>query len=62
MIATASTLFQTSPIPNTIPYLILGYVIIGGVGLGYVLSLMFRQRKLRRDLVVLDRLLEDDQD
>ncbi len=62
MIAIASTLFQTSPIPDTIPYLILGYIIIGGVGLGYVLSLVLRQHRLKRDLVVLERLLEDDRD
>lgn len=62
MIAIPSILFQTSPVPDTIPYLILGYVIIGGVGLGYALSLVLRQRRLKRDLVMLERLLEDDQD
>jgi hypothetical protein len=45
--------------PDTIPYLILGYVIIGGVGLGYVISLVIRQRKLRHELDVLERLLDD---
>ncbi len=60
MSALSSILFQTSAVPNTIPYLILGYVIIGGVGLGYVLSLVLRQRSLKRDLAMLERLLEDE--
>jgi hypothetical protein len=51
---------QPDPTPDTIPYLILGYVIIGGVGLAYVLSLVIRQRRLKHDLDVLERLLEDE--
>jgi hypothetical protein len=46
--------------PDTVSYLILGYVIIGVVGLGYVVSLVFRQRNLRRDLDVLEQLDKDD--
>jgi hypothetical protein len=53
---------QPDAIPDTIPYLILGYVIIGGVGLAYVLSLVYRQRRLKHDLDVLERLMDDDQD
>ena len=54
-------LFQT-PTPNTIGYLIVGYVIIGGIGLLYVLSLVLRQRALRRDLEVIARLhLDNDE-
>lgn len=45
--------------PDTVPYLILGYVIIGVVGLGYVLTLVLRQRNLRRDLEMLERLDQD---
>jgi len=52
---------QTDPTPNTIPYLILGYVIIGSVGLAYVLSLVIRQSRLKHDLDVLERLLEEDE-
>ncbi|MBN1312898.1 MAG: hypothetical protein JXB30_15900 [Anaerolineae bacterium] len=46
--------------PDTVPYLILGYVIIGGVGLVYVLSLAIRQRRLKHDMDVLEQLLEDE--
>ncbi len=54
-------LFQT-PTPNTVSYLIVGYVIIGGIGLLYVLSLLLRQRALRRDLEVIERLhLDNDE-
>jgi hypothetical protein len=46
--------------PNTVDYLILGYVIICGVGLGYVLSMWLRQRNLKRDLEVIERLQNSD--
>ncbi len=62
MISGTVILFLLDAIPNTIPYLILGYAIIGGVGLGYVVSLLLRQRRLRRDLLALEHLLEDEQD
>lgn len=52
-------LFQ-APTPNTVSYLILGYVIMGGIGLVYVLSLLWRQRNLRRDLDVIERLHSDE--
>ena len=48
--------------PNTVNYLILGYVIICGVGLGYVLSMWLRQRNLKRDLEVIERLQNGDED
>ena len=54
-----ATIFQ-NPTPNTISYLILGYVIIGAVGLGYVITLLIRQNNLRRDLEMLKRLQEED--
>ena len=47
--------------PNTIAYLILGYVIICGIGLGYTLSLWYRQRSLKRDLDVIERLQRSDE-
>lgn len=63
MLPVLSILSQPDPTPpDTIPYLILGYVIMGGIGLVYVLSLALRQRKLKRDLDVLERLLSDDKD
>jgi hypothetical protein len=53
-------LIQDGP-PDTVNYLILGYVIIAVVGLGYVLTLVLRQRNLRRDLDMLDKLDKDDE-
>jgi hypothetical protein len=47
--------------PDTISYLIVGYAIIGGIGLLYVLSLLLRQRSLKRDLDVIERLYLDDE-
>ena len=52
-------LIQDEP-PDTIPYLILGYVIIATVGLGYIITLVVRQRNLRRDLDMLERLEKDE--
>jgi hypothetical protein len=52
-------LFQT-PTPDTTSYLIIGYVIIGAIGLGYVISLVMRQRSLKRDLDVIDVLRQDE--
>lgn len=46
--------------PDTLGYLILGYVIIGTVGLGYILTLLLRQRNLRRELDTLSKLQQDD--
>ncbi len=48
--------------PDTVSYLILGYVIIGVVGLGYVVTLLWRQRNLRRDLEMLEALQREDQE
>ena len=54
-------LLLASP-PDTTSYLILGYVIIGGVGLLYVITLIVRQRNLKRDLDVIERLENADDD
>lgn len=54
-------LFQ-APTPDTTGYLIVGYVIMGGIGLLYVASLLLRQRGLHRDLEVIERLhLDEDE-
>jgi CcmD family protein len=50
-----------NPTPNTVSYLIIGYAIIGAVGLGYVITLLVRQNNLRRDLEMLKRLQEDEE-
>ena len=46
--------------PNTVSYMLLGYAIIGGIGLVYVVSLVIRQRNLQRDVEVVKRLIEDE--
>jgi hypothetical protein len=55
-------LLLLAPPPDTTSYLILGYVIIGGVGLLYVITLIVRQRNLKRDLDVIERLENADDD
>ena len=54
-----NTLFQSTT-PDTISYMILGYAIIGGVGLLYVISLALRQRNLKRDIEVLSALADEE--
>ncbi len=54
-------LLQSGP-PDTTSYLILGYAIIGGIGLVYVASLLLRQRNLMRDLDLIERLESGDDD
>lgn len=49
-----------APTPNTVPSLILGYVVIGLTGLVYIISLIARQRNLRRDIEMLETLTRDD--
>ena len=49
---------QNAPVDST-PYLLLGYGIIGGVGLIYAISLLVRQHSLRRDLQMLERWYGD---
>lgn len=52
---------QSSINPNTFNnYLILGYLVMGVIGLVYIVSLAVRQRNLRQDLQLMDRLLEDE--
>lgn len=58
-----SQLFQESFDPTiTNPYLLLGYVVMWLIAAIYVLSLVIRQRNLRRDIELMKRLLEDDQE
>jgi CcmD family protein len=47
-------------VPNTIPYLIAGYAVIGTIGLVYIVSLIVRQRNLRRDVETLEMLTRED--
>ena len=56
-----STIAQEAP-PDSIGDLILGYVIIGVVGLGYVLTLLLRQRNLDRELDTIEKLQDDHDD
>lgn len=43
-------------------YLILGYVVMGVISLVYIVSLAMRQRNLRQDIQLMERLLQDDEE
>jgi hypothetical protein len=43
-------------------YLILGYMVMGLIGLVYIVSLAVRQRNLRQDIQLMERLLQDDEE
>ncbi len=53
--ATLFPLLQEAP-PNTTDDMILGYAVICGIGLAYVISLVLRQRGLKHDLDVIEQL------
>lgn len=54
---------QSSIDPNRFNnYLILGYGVMGIIGLVYIVSLAVRQRNLRQDIQLMDRLLQDDEE
>lgn len=42
-------------------YLMLGYFVMGLIGLVYVLSLTIRQRNLQQDIQLMQRILQDDE-
>lgn len=43
------------------PYLLLGYIVMGVIGVAYVVYLFNRQRNATQDLRVLRQLLEEDE-
>lgn len=54
---------QSSVNPNTFNnYLMLGYAVMGVIGLVYVVSLALRQRNLQQDIQLMERLLQDDEE
>jgi hypothetical protein len=46
--------------PDTVTYLIVGYALIGGVGLVYIISLIVRQRNLKRDVEALEAITREE--
>jgi hypothetical protein len=55
--------WQTSINPDRFNnYLILGYGVMGTIGLVYIVSLAVRQRNLRQDIQLMERLLQDDEE
>ena len=55
--ANQSMLFQTTP--DTSGYLLLGFVMFGVLGFGFIVSLIARLRNLRRDAALIEELLEE---
>ncbi|MCA9974860.1 MAG: hypothetical protein KC413_03895 [Anaerolineales bacterium] len=43
-------------------YLVLGYVVMWLIGVAYVISLAMRQRNLQKDVAMLKRLLQEDEE
>ena len=43
-------------------FLVLGYVVMWLIGLTYVVSLAVRQRNLQKDVALLKRLLQEDEE
>ncbi len=54
---------QSSINPNTFNnFLMLGYGVMATIGLVYIVSLAVRQRNLRQDIQLMERLLQDDEE
>ncbi len=41
-------------------FLFLAYAVMGAIALGYIISLGVRQRNLRRDIQLLEKILQED--
>lgn len=55
--------WQSGVTPDTFNnYLTLGYVVMGVISLVYIVSLAVRQRNLRQDIQLMERLLQDDEE
>ena len=55
--------WQSSVTSNTFNnYLMLGYKVMAVIGLVYIVSLAVRQRNLRQDIQLMERLLQDDEE
>ena len=56
-------IFLQSVDPNRFNnFLLLGYIVMWAIGLGYVVSLYNRQRNLRQDIHTLRQLLDEDEE
>ena len=55
-------MLELQSVPDTVNFLIAGYVVIGTVGLIYIGSLVLRQRNLRRDVDTIDTILRDEEE
>lgn len=54
---------QSSVNPDTFNnYLLLGYLVMGVIGLVYITSLVMRQRNLQQDIQLMERLLQEDEE
>jgi hypothetical protein len=53
-------LLLLDPTPDTVAYLILGYIFLIGMPVLYVLSWYVRQRSLKRDLETIEMLKADE--
>ncbi|GAB4478867.1 MAG: hypothetical protein Kow00124_23750 [Anaerolineae bacterium] len=51
-----SLLAQTTP--NTLSYMVLGYVLILGTGVVYVATLILRRRSLKREMAIMEQMEE----
>lgn len=54
-------ILQQQPTPDTVDGLIIGYAVMGAIGLVYLVSLFIRRRNYQRDLEVIEKLREGDE-
>ena len=61
MLLTAVVAFQTAADPDKFNgYLLLGYAVMWLIVMIYIVSLALRQRNLRRDIELMEQILQED--
>ena len=52
-------MFLQEPTPDTLNYLILGFAVLLGLPLLYVISFLVRQRNLEKDIALIESLKDE---
>lgn len=53
-------MFFLQTTPDTTSFLVLGFIVFGVLGIGFVVSLVIRFRDLRRDVELIEQLEEEE--
>lgn len=57
-----TALLQADTPPDTMGYLVLGYIVLWLIGVVYVITLFSRQRNLKQDVELMHQLLQEEEE